>query len=165
MEGGVLVLSADAFDRADHGISSDEMSGFSTSTSTTIQAPVEGVWEAITTPARIKRWFFGVDTETDWTPGSPIVHRGKWQGKPYVDKGEIVRVEPPRLLVHTHWSDLSGTPDRPEHYQEVTWALSERDGSTELTVSERNVPSEEAKAVSEQSWETALGNLKSLLEG
>ena len=64
-----------------------------------------------------------MDTETDWKQGSPIVHRGEWQGKPYVDKGEIVRIEPPHLLVHTHWSDLSGKPDSPEHYQEVTWEV------------------------------------------
>jgi uncharacterized protein YndB with AHSA1/START domain len=140
------------------------MTDLATRASTTIEAPVREVWRALTSPELIKRWFFGVDTETDWTPGGPIVHRGKWQGKPYEDKGEIVTVEPPKLLVHTHWSDLSGTPDRPEHYQEVTWALAERNGTTELTVSERNLPSEEAKAVSEQSWETVLGNLKSLLE-
>ena len=30
--------------------------------STHIDAPVETVWRAITTPAEIKRWFFGVDT-------------------------------------------------------------------------------------------------------
>jgi hypothetical protein len=67
--------------------------------------------------------------------------------------------------VHTHWSDLSGTPDDPEHYQEVTWALTEREGSTELTISEHNLPSAEAKAVSEQSWKTVLESLKALLEG
>jgi uncharacterized protein YndB with AHSA1/START domain len=123
-----------------------------------------GCLACLTTPELIKKWFFGVDTETDWSPGSPIVHRGEWQGTPYQDKGGIVAIDPPRLLVHTHWSDLSGTPDRPEHYQEVTWALAERNGTTELTVSEANLPSEEAKAVPEQSWETVLGNLKSLLE-
>ena len=141
------------------------MTDLSTSTSTTIDAPAKEVWEAVTTPEVIKQWFFGVDTETDWTPGSPIVHRGEWQGKPYVDKGEIVRFDPPELLVHTHWSDLSGKPDSPENYQEVSWALAERDGSTELTISERNLPSEEGKALSEQSWKTVLVSLKSLLEG
>jgi hypothetical protein len=80
-------------------------------------------------------------------------------------RGTIVRFEPERLLVHTHWSDLSGLPDRPEHYQEVTWALAERNGTTELTVSETNLPSEQAKAVSETSWTTVLGNLKEVLEG
>ena len=140
------------------------MTDLTTATSTTIRAPIQEVWQALTTPDLIERWFFGVQTETDWRPGSPIVHRGAWQGQRYEDKGTIVRVEPPELLVHTHWSDLSGTPDSPEHYQEVTWALKRRDGATELIVSERNLPSPEAKELSEQSWETVLGNLKSLLE-
>ncbi len=140
------------------------MTDLTTATSTTIRAPIQEVWQALTTPDLIERWFFGVQTETDWRPGSPIVHRGEWQGQRYEDKGTIVRVEPPELLVHTHWSDLSGTPDSPEHYQEVTWALKRRDGATELIVSERNLPSPEAKELSEQSWEMVLGNLKSLLE-
>ena len=141
------------------------MNDINTSVSMTIHAPVPEVWRALTTPEMIKQWFFGVDTETDWTPGSPIVHRGEYQGKPYVDKGKIVRFEPPELLVHTHWSDLSGAPDDPEHHQEVSWALMERDGATELTISERNLPSEEAKAVSEESWKAAVESLKALLEG
>jgi uncharacterized protein YndB with AHSA1/START domain len=140
------------------------MTDLTSSGSVTIDAPVEQVWSAITTPATIKEWFFGVDTETDWQPGSPLVHRGEWQGKPYEDKGKILRIEPPKLLVHTHWSDGSGTPDEPEHYQEVTWALEDRGGPTKLTVSERNLPSEDAKQVSNQSWTMVLGNLKQLLE-
>ena len=136
----------------------------STSASTTIQAAIEEVWRSLTTPDVIKQWFFGVDTESDWTVGGPIVHRGEYQGRPYEDKGEILQIDPPTLLVHTHWSDVSGTPDAPEHYQEVTWALAPRDGATELTVSERNMPSKEAAEVSEQGWSTALGSLKDLLE-
>jgi uncharacterized protein YndB with AHSA1/START domain len=141
------------------------VSDLSATSSTTIAAPIDEVWRAVTTPQLIKKWFFGVDTETDWTPGSPIVHTGEWQGKPYVDKGEIVRFEPPKLLVHTHWSDLSGTPDAPENYQEVSWALARQNGGTELTITEHNIHSEEGKAVSEQSWSTVLDNLKGLLEG
>jgi uncharacterized protein YndB with AHSA1/START domain len=140
------------------------MKDLGATSSITINASADEVWNALTTPEVIKRWFFGVETETDWKVGSALVHRGEWQGKPYVDKGEIVRIEPPRLLVHTHWSDLSGKPDAPENYQEVTWAVSERDGATELTIAERNLPSEEAKAVSEESWKTVLNNLKELLE-
>lgn len=89
--------------------------------STTIEAPVERVWRAITTPSEMKQWFFGVDTDADWRPGGTLVHRGEYQGKPYVDKGEILEFDPPRRLVHTHWSDVSGLPDSPEHYQEVAW--------------------------------------------
>jgi uncharacterized protein YndB with AHSA1/START domain len=136
----------------------------STSSSVAIDAPANEVWQALTTPALIKQWFFGVDTESDWTPGSPIVHRGAWEGKPYIDKGEIVRIEPPHLLVHTHWSDRSGKPDSPEHYQEVTWEVSERDGGSELTITEHNLPSDEAKDASDQAWSMVLRNLKELLE-
>ena len=137
----------------------------STSSAVAIDAPAEEVWRALTTPELIKEWFLGVETETDWKQGSPIVHRGEWQGKPYVDKGEIVRIEPPHLLVHTHWSDLSGKPDSPEHYQEVRWEVAERNGGSELTITERNLPSDEAKETSDQAWSMILQNLKSMLEG
>jgi uncharacterized protein YndB with AHSA1/START domain len=136
----------------------------STWSSVSIDTSIDEVWEAITTPETIRQWFFGVETESDWREGSALVHRGEYQGKPYEDKGEIVAIEPPRLLVHTHWSDVSGTPDRAESYQEVRWALTPSDGSTILTVSETNLPSDEAKTISQQSWETVLGNLKELLE-
>lgn len=141
------------------------MTDITAGSSTTIDAPIEEVWRALTTPDVIEEWFFGVDTETDWEVGSPLIHRGEYQGKPYEDKGQILRFDQPERLVHSHWSDLSGTPDEPENYQEVTWALDDRDGSTELTVSERNLPSEQAKAVSDESWTMVLGNLKKLLEG
>ena len=106
------------------------MTDLSLTSSITIDAPIEDVWRAVTTPALIKQWFFGVDTETDWNVGSPLVHRGEYGGKPYEDRGEILQFDPPKLLVHTHWSDLSGKPDSPEHYQEVSWALAQRNGAT-----------------------------------
>src|SRR5262245_56426334 len=127
-------------------------SGISTQASVTIEASVEAVWQALTTPELIKQWFFGVDTESDWTVGSSIISRSEWRGKPRVDKGVIVRIEPPTVLVHTHWSDQSGLPDRPESYQGGTWHIEERSGATELTVTERNLPSKHAKEASDQGW-------------
>jgi uncharacterized protein YndB with AHSA1/START domain len=136
-----------------------------TSSSIVIDAPIERVWEALTTPEVIKRWFFGVDTTSDWKPGSALVHRGEYQGKPYEDRGTIEEINPPWLLVHTHWSPVSGLPDRPEHYQRVAWELAPRGEGTELTVTETNLPSPEAKRTSESAWSMALRNLKGLLEG
>jgi uncharacterized protein YndB with AHSA1/START domain len=132
---------------------------------TTIRAPIDRVWAAITTPAEMKKWFFGVDTDADWEVGGKLVHRGEYEGKPYIDKGEILAFEPPRRLVHTHWSDVSGLPDTPENYQEVAWDLTERDGGTQLTITERNLPSDDAATRSEQGWKGALDSLKQLLEG
>ena len=140
------------------------MSDLTATNSIKIRAPIEKVWKALTTPDLIKQWFFGVDTETDWNVGSPLIHRGQYEGKPYQAKGEIVRFEPPELLVHTHWSELSGKPDNPEHYQQVSWALSRRDGETTLTITERNLPSEELRALSERTWQIVLKNIKDLVE-
>lgn len=132
--------------------------------STHIDAPIDRVWKAITTPSEIKQWFCGVDTESDWRVGGDLVHRGEYQGKPYIDKGTILEFEPPKRLVHTHWSDVSGKPDTPESYQLVAWDLAERGGGTELTIRERNLPSAEAAKTSEQAWEMALASLKKVLE-
>jgi uncharacterized protein YndB with AHSA1/START domain len=132
--------------------------------SITIDAPAAKVWEAITTPALIKQWFFGVDTDTDWKEGSPIVHRGEWQGKAYEDKGTILTVEPGKRLVHSHWSPMSGLPDSLENYERITYTLIERGGKTELTLSETNLPSEDAKTLSLQIWKQVLDSLKKLVE-
>lgn len=138
--------------------------GLSTEQSITIEAPIERVWEALTSPPLIKLWFFGVDTETDWAVGSPIVHRGEYQGKPYEDKGVILELDPPRRLVHSHWSPISQLPDLPQHYELISWELAETGAGTELTITESNLASEEAKATSEQSWRMVLHALKRLLE-
>jgi uncharacterized protein YndB with AHSA1/START domain len=135
-----------------------------TEDSIAIDVPIGKVWEALTTPDLIRRWFFGVDTETDWRPGSPIVHRGEYQGKPYEDTGTILEIEPPNLLVHSHWSPVSGLPNVPENHQRVSWELAERDRKTVLTIKESNLPSEEARATSEKSWRMVLEHLKGLLE-
>jgi uncharacterized protein YndB with AHSA1/START domain len=132
--------------------------------SVTVAAPPVRVWQALTEPSLIKRWFFGVDTETDWKVGSPIVHKGEFQGKPYEDKGQIVRVVPRKQLVYTHWSEVSGLPDAPENYQTVTYSLTEKGGKTELTVSEVNLPSEQGKEMSDQSWPAVLNALRKIYE-
>jgi len=141
------------------------MTGLQTSSAITTNAPRDEVWKALTTPELIKQWFFGVETESNWKVGGALIHRGEWQGKPYEDKGEILQFDPPNLLAHTHWSALSGQSDRPENYQRVTWTLSETKGASELTVREESLPSEKAKAISEQAWATVLNNLKQLVEG
>jgi uncharacterized protein YndB with AHSA1/START domain len=135
-----------------------------TTTTIRIEAAVEDVWAAITTPERIKEWFFGVETRSEWTPGSELVHSGEWQGRPYEDRGTIVRLEPPTLLEHTHWSPMSGLLDEPGNYENVVWRLSGDETTTELTVSETNLASEEARERSEQGWRLALDGLKRLLE-
>ena len=137
---------------------------YTATASATINAPASRVWEAITKPELIKEYLFDTDVISDWKVGSPIVYRGEWQGKPFEDKGEILKLEQERLLVSTHWSPLSGVPDLPENYHTVTYSLSERDGKTEVTILQDNNASEEENAHSEENWRTVLEGMKKLLE-
>lgn len=130
----------------------------------TINKPSSKVWEALTTPSTIKKYFFGVDVVTDWKIGSPIIYRGQWQGKSFEDKGKILKFEPERVLVSTHWSPLSGVPDSPEHYHTVTYELSQHGSNTQVTLTQDNNASAEEKADSERNWKMMLDGLKKLLE-
>ena len=132
---------------------------------TTIHAPASRVWEALTKPDLIKQYLFGSDVISDWKVGSPIIYKGEWEGKSFEDKGKILEMKPEKLLRSTHWSPLSGVPDTPENYHTVTYELSEKDGSTDVTISQDNNSSEEERAHSEQNWKTVLDNMKRLLEG
>ena len=66
--------------------------------------------------------------------------------------------------MHTHWSEGSGKPDQADEYQIVQWDLAEQGMGTVLTITEQNLPSEEAAATSEQAWKGALASLKKTLE-
>lgn len=132
---------------------------------TTIHAPVSKVWQALVNPEIIKQYLFNTDVVSDWKEGGPILYRGEWEGKPFEDKGKILKIEPEKQMVSTHWSPLSGVPDAPENYHTVIYTLSGNDASTEITIAQDNNASEEEKEHSEQNWRIVLNGMKKLLEG
>jgi uncharacterized protein YndB with AHSA1/START domain len=137
---------------------------FAAEAKTTIHAPASKVWEAITKPELIKQYLFDTDVISNWKVGSPITYRGEWQGKSFEDKGKILEFEPGRRLRSTHWSPLSGVPDTPENYHTVTYELLEKDGSTDVRISQDNNANEEERMHSERNWKTVLDGMKKLLE-
>jgi uncharacterized protein YndB with AHSA1/START domain len=122
------------------------------------------VWQAITDPETIKRYFFGTNVETDWKPGSPITYSGNWKGKEYKDRGTILEVDKEKKLSHTHWSSLSELPDIPENYYTVTYELEPRGEDTLLTVVQAGNMSKETFEHSCENWEMVLQKLKEILE-
>ena len=132
---------------------------------TTISAPASKVWQALVNPEIIKQYLFNTDVISDWHVGSRIVYRGEWEGKPFEDKGEILEIEPEKVLKSTHWSPLSGTADSPENYHTVTYTLAEKGDSTQISITQDNNASEEEKGHSEKNWQTVLKGMKDLLEG
>jgi uncharacterized protein YndB with AHSA1/START domain len=137
---------------------------FTAEAKTTIHAPASKVWDALTKPELIKQYLFGTDVISDWKVGSPIVYKGEWQGKSFEDKGKIIEFKPEKRLSSTHWSPLSGVPDSPENYHTVTYELSGKAGSTDVTITQDNNANEKERAESEQNWRTVLDGMKKLLE-
>ncbi|HSK87282.1 MAG TPA: SRPBCC domain-containing protein [Anaerolineales bacterium] len=142
------------------------MSNKFTATATIIiHAPLSKVWQALVNPEIIKQYLFNTEVISEWKEGSSIIYKGEWQGKAFEDKGKILKIEPEKMLMSTHWSPLSGVPDTPENYHTVTYTLSPKGDSIEVTITQDNNSTEEEKEHSEQNWRTVLAGMKKLLEG
>ena len=129
-----------------------------------INAPVEKVWRALTTPSMIKHFLFGTEVVSDWKEGSSIKYKGEWNGTQYEDKGTILKMIPNKLFVSTYWSSMGGKEDKPENYNTVSYKLESIEGKTKLILEQDKNASQEDKAHSEQNWQKVLVSLKKLLE-
>lgn len=124
----------DAIDRRVAKRSADEDAGerVGVTLRRSYDAPIEDVWDAVTDPERIKRWFMPISGEL--RVGGTFQLEGN-------AGGEILTCEPPRLLRATF-----GSPD-----SIVELRLVERDGSTVLEL-EQNVPIEIARSGAGALW-------------
>ena len=129
-----------------------------------IHGSISNVWEALTNPELIKRYFFGTNTVTDWKAGSPIKFYGEWEGKHYEDKGTILEMETEKLIRYSYWSSMSGIEDKPENYVIVTYRIDGRDDDVNLTVTQENIPDEKTKTHSTENWNKVLDGLKKVVE-
>jgi len=132
--------------------------------STTVDAPVKRVWEALVTPEIIKRYMFGAAVTSTFRAGDLITWRGEWKGRPYEDKGKILKVEPERLLSYSHFSPLTGQPDVPENYHTVTIELAQDSQGTRVSLDQDGNATEDARRHAEENWRAMLGLLKKEVE-
>jgi uncharacterized protein YndB with AHSA1/START domain len=125
-----------------------------------IKTTPERLWAAITDPEQRRRYSFGVETRSDWTPGSE--YRASVPGGIDIAAGTNLEVDPPRLLVQTYdalWSDdvkAQGTT-------RVTWEIEPVGSSCRLTVTHDQLPPD-ANAQLYGGWPMILSGLKTLLE-
>ena len=132
--------------------------------SISIHAPVHKVWNALVKPEMIKQYMFGTDVISDWKEGSPITWKGVWDGKPYEDKGIILKMDVERTLQYSHYSPLEGQPDKPGNYHTVTYLLSGKGDNTIVSITQDNNVNVKAKEHSRKNWEMMLASLKKILE-
>lgn len=129
-----------------------------------IDASRPKVWEALLDPKAIKQYMFETDVVTDWQKGSAITWKGEWEGKTYEDKGFVLENEPEKRLQYSHFSPLSGEPDKPENYHTVTIELSGESNQTRVSLTQDKNATEEARRHSQRNWEMMLMALKDFLE-
>jgi uncharacterized protein YndB with AHSA1/START domain len=129
-----------------------------------IDASRDKVWNALVDRAALKQFFFGSDVRSDWKEGSAITWSGVWDGKPYQDKGVVLKAERATALQYTHFSPLSGQPDTPDNYHTITIELSDQGRKTLVELSQDNNPTEDAQLHSEQNWKMVLMGLKKFVE-
>jgi uncharacterized protein YndB with AHSA1/START domain len=129
-----------------------------------INAPSDRVWNALVDSNAIEQYMFGANVDSDWEEGSAITWKGEWQGRPFEDRGVVLRVKPRHKIQYTHFSPTSGLPDRPENYRTVTIELATSGNHTDVLLAQHNNESDEARESSQRNWETMLDSLKKYVE-
>jgi len=129
-----------------------------------INAPAAEVWDALVNPEKIKQYMFGTDVVTSWKENDTILWQGIWEGKPYQDKGFILKIVRGKFLQYSHFSPLSGMPDEIENYHTLTFELTQKDLCTAIKLSQDKNNSREEKEHSEQMYKMMLGGIKNLIE-
>ena len=129
---------------------------------TYIRTTAEELWAALTTSEFMKKYWFGMNFETDWKVGSPwklVFPDGR-----ITDSGEIVEFDRPRRIV-LKWRNEFRTELTTEGYARCSIELEPQDGAVKLTISHtiERANSKLIEAVS-GGWPRILSNLKSLLE-
>jgi uncharacterized protein YndB with AHSA1/START domain len=132
--------------------------------SVSINASPSKVWEALTNPELIKKYFFGTECISDWKKGSPILYKGTWEGKPYEDRGNILDIEKGKFILYNYWSSFSGTEDKLENYAVIRYELNSNGNSTVVTIIQEGFKTRELLEHSEQNWGFVLDGLKKILE-
>lgn len=125
-----------------------------------IKTTPQRLWAAITDPTLRATYSFGVETHSDWSPGSS--YEGSAPGGPSIAAGENLEVDPPRRLVQSFaalWSDEV----RDAGTSRVTWEIVPVGDSCQLTVIHDRLPLD-ANPELYGGWPMILSGLKTLLE-
>ena len=140
------------------------METLTSKTTITFNTTIEKVWHGLTDPIIVKLYFFGTDLKSDWKVEHPITFSGEWEGHKYQDGGIILAINEPKFLKYTYWSSMSGTEDKPENYNNITYELSEDNEVTTLIITQDGVKNQEAVEHSEQNWTSVFNGLKDILK-
>jgi uncharacterized protein YndB with AHSA1/START domain len=134
-----------------------------------LAAPIDRVWDYLTQSELRRKWFAGGDMElrpgggvtfvfrnAELSPGDEEVPEKYRQYEGMESRGEIVRAEPPRLLVF-NWFEQSAPPT------EVSWALEPQGEQTRITLTHRRLANRAAIVDVSGGWHLHLDVLEDVL--
>ena len=134
-------------------------------TNVLIDAPRERVWQLITSPEHVGRWFGDAGAEIDLRPGGEMAFTWERHG---TVRGRVEAVEPPRRFAW-RWLTAVGATDepRPGNSTLTEFTLDDEDGATRVTVVETGFdalegdPAERTAALRShtEGWVAELGEL------
>jgi uncharacterized protein YndB with AHSA1/START domain len=126
-----------------------------------IKTTPEKLWEALTSSAFSKRYWFDTELRSDFKVGSPfaLVMDGK-----VTDSGEILEADRPRRLSYTFKHQLDDEM-RQEGATKVVFTLEPHGDLVKLTLTHEGfAPGSKLLDGISKGWPAILSNLKSLLE-
>jgi uncharacterized protein YndB with AHSA1/START domain/DNA-binding transcriptional ArsR family regulator len=126
-----------------------------------IKTTPERLWQAITDPKLRAKYSFGVETSSDWKPGSRYL-AAAGNCSIQIAEGENVEVDPPLRLVQSFralWSDEV----KAAGFSRVTWEITPVRDSCRLVVVHDRLP-KDANPQLYGGWPMVLSGLKTLLE-
>ena len=112
------------------------------------------VWQALTEPAQTRRFYFGLDVDSDWRLDEPIAYRvpggPEWAGL----HGDIVVLEPQRTLMHgideSSW---------------VTWQIDDAEpGVCRVALTLDTLDPDDDAEETDEAWSRMMSGLKTVLE-
>jgi uncharacterized protein YndB with AHSA1/START domain len=129
---------------------------------TIIRATPQRLWDALTQPEFIRRYWYGVNVECAWKKGAPW--KIAFPDGRVADAGEILEIDPPRRIV-IRWQNEWNPELKAEGPSRCTIDLQPLDDAVKLTIT-HDLDRPESKFITAVShgWPYTLCNLKSLLE-
>jgi uncharacterized protein YndB with AHSA1/START domain len=126
-----------------------------------IQSTPEAVWQALTEPEFIAKYWGGRRLESDWQVGSPVRHMRPDGGS--FGEGKVLAADPSRLLSYSfHLRQSDGTLVEPPGH--VTFEIEAAGSAVKLTLKHEHGDDSPRRQVMNNAWPAILSSLKSLLE-
>jgi uncharacterized protein YndB with AHSA1/START domain len=128
-----------------------------------INASAEQVWDAITNPEIVAKFFFGARVESTYEVGSAIRSLSP-DGTQTWGENTVLECDPPRRLAHT-WRSLYEPDMAAEPESRVTWEIEPQPGGfAKLTLIHDRLEASPKTAASVTGWSYILSNLKTVVE-